>query len=406
MKLTVLVLWVALPCALPGQDTSAPVVGRAAQADAIYRQGIAALQQRDLVSARAAFEKAVQLQPRSPEGHNSLGWVLLAQKQVDLAIAQFQAALDLRMDFFQAHMNLSSAYLLKGDRKRGAPEGREAVRFAPTESEAYRTLARALDASSDVAGAVKQMRHAVELDPGRPELHDELGTLLVRETSMAPATAASGEEAGHSGADADSAKATSGTASMPPPQNAENEFAEALRLQPELASAHLHLGVLKFQEKALDQAIPHLQDAVRLDAENAQAHFYLAQALRLKGDQDGALREVAVAVKLQPHLIDGQNLLGLLEQRSGNADQAVAAFREVVKAEPENADAHNNLGLALLQMGDANTAITEFQAALHARPHDTGYETNLGVAYLQKTDFDAAMSQFEGALKTSPQDPN
>ena len=72
----------------------------AAQADAIYRQGIAALQQRDLASARAAFEKAVQLQPRSPEGHNSLGWVLLAQKQVDPAIAQFQAALDLRHGFF------------------------------------------------------------------------------------------------------------------------------------------------------------------------------------------------------------------------------------------------------------------------------------------------------------------
>src|SRR6266403_3468301 len=188
------IVCVVLPSGLRAQDASVPVVGRAAQADAVYRQGIASLQQGDLASARTAFEKAVQLSPRSPEGHNSLGWVYLAQHQVDLAIAQFQAALDLRVDFFQAHMNLSTAFLLKGDPKRAVREGREAVRFAPTESEAYRALARALDASGDAAGAVKQIRRAVELDPGRPELHDELGTLLVRQSTM-PAGPASDETA-------------------------------------------------------------------------------------------------------------------------------------------------------------------------------------------------------------------
>jgi Flp pilus assembly protein TadD len=115
---TVLIMFVPLTMGLRAQDASAPGGGRAAQADASYRVGITALQQGDLASARTAFEKTVQLQPRSPEAHNSLGWVLMAQKQVDPAIAQFQAALDLRADFFQAHMNLSSAFLLKGDAKR------------------------------------------------------------------------------------------------------------------------------------------------------------------------------------------------------------------------------------------------------------------------------------------------
>src|SRR6185312_5934785 len=37
----------------------------AAQADEIYRQGIAALQQGDLATAKADFEKVVAIQPRS-----------------------------------------------------------------------------------------------------------------------------------------------------------------------------------------------------------------------------------------------------------------------------------------------------------------------------------------------------
>jgi Tfp pilus assembly protein PilF len=63
--------------------------GDAAAANAIYSQGIAALQGRDLAGAREAFEKTVRLVPESPEPHNSLGWVLLAQGETDAAIAEF-----------------------------------------------------------------------------------------------------------------------------------------------------------------------------------------------------------------------------------------------------------------------------------------------------------------------------
>jgi len=48
-----------------------------------------ALQRGDLVSARAEFEKVVRFAPGSPEGHNSLGWVLLAQGDIDLRLRNF-----------------------------------------------------------------------------------------------------------------------------------------------------------------------------------------------------------------------------------------------------------------------------------------------------------------------------
>src|SRR5712692_6975915 len=57
----------------------------ASRATVIYQHGLAALQKGDLVTARAAFEKVVRLAPQSPEGHNSLGWVLLAQGEIDAA---------------------------------------------------------------------------------------------------------------------------------------------------------------------------------------------------------------------------------------------------------------------------------------------------------------------------------
>ena len=61
------------------QSTKTSEADVASGAIATYQKGMIALQQGDLAAARAAFERVVRLAPNSPEGHNSLGWVLLAQ---------------------------------------------------------------------------------------------------------------------------------------------------------------------------------------------------------------------------------------------------------------------------------------------------------------------------------------
>src|SRR6267154_804857 len=106
---------VAPKCA--AQSAGSAKADTVSQANATYQHGMSALQRGDLVSARADFEKVVRLAPNSPEGHNSLGWVLLAQGEIDSAIVHFQTALKLNPDFARAHLNFSGALV----RKRNAP---------------------------------------------------------------------------------------------------------------------------------------------------------------------------------------------------------------------------------------------------------------------------------------------
>ena len=93
------------------QSSKSSEADAASRAAETYKQGMTALQQGDLVSARADFEKVVRLAPTSPEGHNSLGWVLLAQGEIVPAIAQFRTALKLKPEFVQAHVNLGNALI-------------------------------------------------------------------------------------------------------------------------------------------------------------------------------------------------------------------------------------------------------------------------------------------------------
>ena len=255
------------PVLFAAQQPGTKEADRIAQANSIYGRGMLALQQGDLKAARAAFEKVIRIVPNSPEGHNSLGWVLLAEEQIEPAIRQFHTAIQLKPDFPQAHINLANAFASKSDAPSAIREAREAVRLAPQDSEAHRTLARALDSSRDLNAATAEMRRAVELEPSRADLHDELGSLLVQQASTATPGGTSRE--------------------------ATDEFTEALRLQPNFGLAHLHLGVLRLREKSFDEAAVHLQAATFANPESPQAHFYNGQALREKGDADAAMRGIA-----------------------------------------------------------------------------------------------------------------
>jgi len=86
------------------------------------------------------------------------------------------------------------------------------VRLARANRKRITLWRAALDFSGDLDGAIGEFRRAIELEPQRAELHDDLGTVLVQKSDA---------------------------------QGAAAEFSEALRLQPNFASAHFHLGVLR-----------------------------------------------------------------------------------------------------------------------------------------------------------------
>ena len=99
-----------------------------ARVKALYAEGMSALRKQDLAGAQATFEKLIRIAPRSPEAHNSLGWVLLNQGQVDSAVEQFRSAIRLKPDFPQAHLNLANALSQRLDFAGAELEARQAIR--------------------------------------------------------------------------------------------------------------------------------------------------------------------------------------------------------------------------------------------------------------------------------------
>src|SRR5215468_9082452 len=97
-------------------------------AEESYQKGMADLKRGDAPGARAAFEQTLKLAPDSAEAHNSLGYVLLAQGQLDDAVAQLKTAVRLDPKLLLARVNLANALARKRDLAGAETEAREATR--------------------------------------------------------------------------------------------------------------------------------------------------------------------------------------------------------------------------------------------------------------------------------------
>lgn len=346
------------------------------QADADYREGVAALNRGDLQSAKAKFAEVVRLAPSAEQGHSALGAVLEREGKTAAAIAELQKALAIKPDDHSAQLNLAEAYGQTGNAAKAVPLYAGAVAAArakgqPVAAEVLAAYAHALAATGQRAAAIERMKEAVAVQPRNAQQRDDLGTLYAQAQDWA---------------------------------HAEQEYSEAIRLQPELAAAHLHLGFVLSAEQKPNAAQEWLA-ACKLEPANANVSLLAGKALADAGQDEQALPILEHAHELAPQSNDAAYQLALVLQRESRVPEAIELLRSVVNAEPKNADALVNLGLALTQVHEARDAAPFLQRAIALKPSDVTAHQDLAAAYLQVNETDAAIVELQAALKLSPDSP-
>ncbi|WP_150133141.1 tetratricopeptide repeat protein [Acidisarcina polymorpha] len=361
--------------AFAGSAAAQEVSAALKEADADYKAGQAALAAHDLNGARVYFEKVVKLAPQAEQGHSAFGAVLVSLGQTLAGIRELEKALAIKPGDESAQINLALAYEQSGSAAKALPFFAKLDAAARADKHslpayALAAYARCLAATQPEL-AIAKMRAAVTADPGNSELHDELGSLYVRRQAW---------------------------------PDAEQQFAEAARLNPALASAHLHLG-LALQAQQKPGALAELSSASQLAPDDPTIGVEFGKALSAS-DQD------AQAIAIYRHLLDlhrgsaqVEYQLALALQRTNNVEAALPLFEKVVTADPNNAEALTNLGLALTQVQRAKDAVPRLQQAVTLSPGMVTAHQNLAGAYIQLNQIADAIIQLRIALKLAPESP-
>lgn len=189
---------------------------------------------------------------------------------------------------------------------------------------------------------------------------------------------------------------------------AESEFKQAIRIDPNYSIAYDGLGMTLNDELHRPEAEDAFKNAIRINPNYAEAHFNLGFTLFYVGRYPEAEEQFRQAIKYEPTPAppDPYNGLGLVLDRQGKYPEAVAAFRDALAHNRDFAPAHNGLGVALTHQINIAEAVPEFREAIRLNPYLAEAYYNLGVTLLAQGQDMAAEENLRKAASRDPNYPN
>jgi tetratricopeptide (TPR) repeat protein len=182
---------------------------------------------------------------------------------------------------------------------------------------------------------------------------------------------------------------------------AERAFAEALRLEPKYADAHINAGNLARRRGNIEAALGHYRQAVALAPGHAPAACLLGDLLTERGNPEEALPHLEKAARLMPN--DASILVAfgtaLAQLRRPAAEEVL---NRALTMKPDEATALAALaGLRMEQNREAEAA-SLYERAVAAAPHKSEYRALLGQALTRTGRLDEARATLDAALAADP----
>jgi tetratricopeptide (TPR) repeat protein len=146
---------------------------------------------------------------------------------------------------------------------------------------------------------------------------------------------------------------------------AKEATSKALSLNPQLAEAHSSLGLIRFgYDWDWKGAEEEFREAIRINPNYAPAHHFFADYLKAMGRFDEALRQIEKAQELDPLSLAINTGVGHVLYLSGQYDKAIEQYRRAVELDPSFMVTHVWFGRPYLEKGMYAEAIAELQTAV------------------------------------------
>jgi tetratricopeptide (TPR) repeat protein len=183
-------------------------------------------------------------------------------------------------------------------------------------------------------------------------------------------------------------------------------YNQIVRLEPANANLYYELGHLYLRKEDKFSAVNSFKRAIELEPKNAFFHNSLAYALVQLQDYDGAISEYERAIRINPDKewtsIVAQALGAIYHQVKDNMDAAIVAYQMAIALDSNNIDAYIALGEAYQDKNDIDGAIDCFCNAVQIDPNVPKLYCNLGLTLWEKGCVDEAIIAYHKAINLNP----
>jgi len=316
------------------------------QIQAIYMAGILQMDLGDLDAAKASADKLLSSFPKRPEGSRLNGLLLYregkyeeakvaletslkiqphllsyfflglshyASKHYELALNQFQKALDLNPSFERARV-LTAMTLLKQKRLEDAiSEIQKVLRVNPKNAYAHNILGSAYLASGEYDKGMAELETATELDPTLADAYLKRGIF-----HLAKGQGSQGE----------------------------TDLAKAVAAAPEVLNSRLMLVTHYLRQKNYSAAIKSLEEGLNGSKSDALLYNYLAAAYFSQKKPEKALEALNKSIEVNPDYLTPYFNVASYYASQSQYDKSLAEYQRILVKDPKNIRAL--LGIAAL----------------------------------------------------------
>jgi tetratricopeptide (TPR) repeat protein len=321
------------------------------------------------------LQAATRQRPQDSDLWNDLGLAQEAAGDWQGAMRSYEESIRIQPSNWRPHLNLAVVCMRHGISGRAQTEFEEAVQASPLNADIEWNYAVALVDIGEPERARHHLQRALHHDPQHGEATAQLARveLLLGETPQALRTFA---RAGSLGVSDANFHANYGLALMQLQDwlPAERQLRLATELDPELAVAWSHLGIVRLQRGRVPEAVQALRRARQLEPDNEDTRYNLASALARSGDHAAVLALLGDPPVRRADLLalQGMSLRGM-----GRLQEAVASLQQAADKAPRNVDILNNLGVVLAESGDVDAARATWRRVLQIAPANETARSNL-----------------------------
>jgi putative PEP-CTERM system TPR-repeat lipoprotein len=295
-------------------------------------------------------------------------------------------------------------YLAKGDYSAAVIQLRNALQKTPNNAEARYLLGTVLTERRDSAGAVKELRTAVQLGYPADQALPALARALIDDGDTKELVTEFGETTLGS-PDAQAAfKTTIGNAwlSLGKPKEAEAAFTAALAAKADFADALLGLATLRAGSGDLEGA-KKIVDAVLMQPRAPpEASLLQAQLLLAKGQPEAARAVLEKVLEAKPDYLQARYQLASMLIAKGDLEQASAQVGAIRKLSKQDARAYYFEALIASRRGDLPAAREAIQQVLKGTPQHVPSLLLAGEVEFRAGQFNQAQDYLRRALNRSP----
>lgn len=366
--------------------------------------GVALLGKGDMAGARAAFEKALEIEPKFTVADLNIAQIELRAGNRDAAEARYKAILT--KDAANANALLGLAALAEAA---GKPEDaqrwlEQAWEKNPNNVQVGGTLAQRYLNRGERTKAIGIARLLETSQPDNPLVMRLLGTALLANDETANALVYFRKLSDLQPKSAEAWTLLAGAEFRAKDgKAAERALANALANDPKYAPALVAQVEYLIREKRTDEARRVVETIKTAFPESSLGLKYEGDLANQLGDQAGALKAYAAAYAKAPNAMVVQQL-AVAKARANDAAGAIALLQEWLAKEPKDLAARQLLALQLQAQGKSDEAIKEYAAVVDASPRNVLAINNLAWLYNEAKD-PRAVGLAERAHELNPDSP-